>query len=333
MTEQQKDKIKGVFYGQAIGDALGLGAEFLSKKQIAAYYPNGLRDYSQIVQDAHRSRWRKGDWTDDTDQFLCVVDSILQAKKVDEVAFAEKLFACYNDSPMGIGQTVYKVVTMPQFIQFPHKAAEVVWKMSGRKAAANGAIMRTSMLGAYAYWDVEKVIANTERIARVTHWDPRCVGSSVIVTYAISRIIHQNIYATPEEIMAIGERYDKRIRPYIELALNKDIGALALDAQPSIGYTLKAMAAGLWAYFHAPDFETGILKVIHEGGDADTNACIAGSLLGAKFGFEGIPQQLVDGLLRRDVLEELFLRFVSDLGELEDVSQYTTRKDSRGSGD
>ena len=85
MTEKQLDIIKGVFYGQAIGDALGLGTEFLNKSEISEYYPHGLSDYSQIVQDAHRSRWKIGDWTDDTDQFLCICNSILKSNKVDEL--------------------------------------------------------------------------------------------------------------------------------------------------------------------------------------------------------------------------------------------------------
>jgi hypothetical protein len=38
---------------------------------------------------------------------MCVYDSILTAKKVDEFAFAEKLFDWFEDSPMGIGHTVY----------------------------------------------------------------------------------------------------------------------------------------------------------------------------------------------------------------------------------
>ena len=50
-------------------------------------------------------------------------------------------------------------------------------------------------------------------------------------------------------------------------------------------------------------YQEGILEVIHQGGDADTNAAVAGSVLGAKFGFSGIPQKWVEGLRYRSELE------------------------------
>jgi ADP-ribosylglycohydrolase len=48
---------------------------------------------------------------------------------------------------------------------------------------------------------------------------------------------------------------------------------------------------------HAQSYEDGILQIIHEGGDADTNAAVAGALLGARFGYNNIPQQWVKELV------------------------------------
>lgn len=313
MTENQLDKIKGVFYGQAIGDALGLGAEFLDKDQMAEYYPNGLSEYAQIVQDKHRSRWKIGDWTDDTDQFLCICDSIIKSGEVNEIAFAEELYTWFKDVPMGIGQTVYKVVSLPQFTLYPHKAAALVWKLSKQNNASNGAIMRTSILGTYEFWDCNKVAHNTEKIAKVTHWDSRCVGSCVVLTLVISNLLFESKMLSLEELCHIADRYDSRIRPFIEKAYSRPIGDLCLDETNSIGYTLKAMSAGLWACFHAENFEEGLLKVINEGGDADTNACVAGSVLGAKFGYKSIPEKYVDGLIYKDTLEEKLAKYIEVL--------------------
>jgi len=36
------DRMLGCLYGQAIGDALGLGTEFLNKDDVLKHYPNGL---------------------------------------------------------------------------------------------------------------------------------------------------------------------------------------------------------------------------------------------------------------------------------------------------
>ena len=51
-----KERFRGTIFGQAIGDALGLSTEFMSKQEVGRFYPNGIEDYSQIVQDDHRRR-------------------------------------------------------------------------------------------------------------------------------------------------------------------------------------------------------------------------------------------------------------------------------------
>lgn len=313
MTEEQLDKIKGVFYGQAIGDALGLGTEFLNKKEVSDYYPKGLTDYSQIIQDKHRKRWKIGDWTDDTDQFLCICDSILNNQNVDELSFANELYKWFKGVPMGIGQTVYKVVSMPQFTFYPHKAAELVWKLSKQQNASNGAIMRTSILGTYEFWDYNSVVINTEKISKVTHRDNRCIGSCVVVTLLIANILNESQYLDAKQLCHIADKYDNRIKSFIEISLTSDIEQLDLDEPTAIGYTLKAMSAGLWAYFNAKNFENGILKVINEGGDADTNACVAGSILGAKFGFTSIPERFINGLIHKDILESRYNEYIEQL--------------------
>jgi len=69
-----------------------------------------------------------------------------------------------------------------------------------------------------------------------------------------------------------------------------------LGSKKGVGYTVKALSAALWAYLYAGSFEEGLLAIINEGGDADTNGCIAASVLGAKFGFDTIPKRWVNGI-------------------------------------
>ena len=53
-----KNKIYGTLFGQAIGDALGLGTEFMTKVEAQEKYPNGLKEYGQIIRDYHRAKFQ-----------------------------------------------------------------------------------------------------------------------------------------------------------------------------------------------------------------------------------------------------------------------------------
>lgn len=329
MNKRQENIIKGVFFGQAIGDALGLGTEFLTRNQVLNIYPHGLSAYHQIIQDEHRSRWTAGDWTDDTAQFLCIVDAIVEHGEINEHLFAKQLYKWFKDAPMGIGQTVLKVVSVPQYTLYPHKAAELVWKLSKYRNAANGAIMRTSMLGLWEFSDIKKVTENTVNICKATHFDPRCVGSCVIITSIIATLMQNGILLTENELVEIAEKYDNRISEFIRLAKRGSVEQLELDGVSSMGYTLKTLSAGLWAYFNAENFEDGLIKIVNQGGDADTNAAVACSLLGAKFGIEDIPEKYINGLLRKDLLSEKVNLFIDKDGVSTSPNAQTCPSDLR----
>jgi ADP-ribosylglycohydrolase len=291
-----------ILFGLAVGDALGLATEFMSKDEVQTHYPDGISDYSQIIRDKHRSRWSPGSWTDDTDQALCIINAVRNHRQLTAVTFAQELRKWFDKNPMGIGQTVYKVITAPQFTEKPHSAAKLIWKMSGRKSAANGAIMRTAAVACWQSDDESAVRSNAETICKVTHYDPRCVGSSVIITMIVRSLITSGEPLSLHQLIQLGEDYDPRIREYIVLAYNNSISSLNLDDKQTMGYTLKTMAAGLWAYFHATSYEHGISTIIRQGGDADTNAAVAGSILGAKFGLNNIPSNWLNGLQNKHIL-------------------------------
>ena len=301
INESVKDKVKGVIYGQAIGDALGLGTEGMTDEDIAWKYPNGISHYSDIFQDRHRKRWKIGDWTDDTDMMLCIANAVIKDKGVNLTSIARNFKEWADGEPMGIGETTYKVLSFGDYVEKPFDASKMLWEMSHQQSAANGGVMRTSIVGLFPK-AVEECAVN---ICRLTHYDPRCVGSCAIVSLLIHSLVYEEEKLSYHKIVDIAQRYDSRIREYIDLSLNTDIRALDLQDWDSVGYTLKTLAAGLWAYWNAPSFEGGLLSVVRAGGDADTNAAVAGAILGAKFGFSAIPQEYIDGLIYKEQLDEV----------------------------
>lgn len=51
------------------------------------------------------------------------------------------------------------------------------------------------------------------------------------------------------------------------------------------------------------------MKIVLSGGDADTNAAVAGAILGAKFGIDQIPEEWKDGLLYASMLHNKVQEF------------------------
>ncbi|KAL6061609.1 ADP-ribosylglycohydrolase [Balamuthia mandrillaris] len=321
-----RDRIYGCIFGNAIGDAVGLATEFMNKEQANMSYGINTIRYADFARDRHRRRWVIGDFTDDTDQMLLILENMLQHDGIPHVNdFALSLLRWAkqgfgelgDDGGMGIGRTVHSVLAHPTFLEDPHSASEQVWEGMNRTGAANGAVMRTSLLGILNFDNLPLVIQNTQNIAKVTHYDPRCVASCVAVTVAIAtmlqarldpslpedreKILQTALECALQENLECLKDGDKQ-REEFERHLNaKDFYALQLDEGSSIGYTLKCAGAG-FVGLRYDNFEEAIMCLVREAGDADTNGAVCGAMLGTKLGFSALPMEWVEGLAHKEWL-------------------------------
>ncbi len=230
---------------------------------------------------------------------------------------------------LGLGGLVGAVLDedTKQFINKPQQIAKEVWQASPRptptgcKPAANGALMRTSIIPVIINQHFEKMERKTKQACLVTHADPRCVASCIALNTAIFRLINEGSVQDAKK-----EAYQKGLNAlekqknaldsfdfencqekdeYTDETLEKCINAKNLDelklAEGFIGYTYKALSAAFWALNQANNlkrstqksneaiFREVITQIVGEGGDADTNAAPAAALVGAYLGYSSIP--------------------------------------------
>jgi len=320
------DKIRGCIFGAALGDAVGLATEFLSKEQVLAHYRKE-QDWAPgqegVFCDTHRMGFPRGDWTDDTDQLVLMLHSLLEtAGMADSRDFGLKIadwmehgFAGLGDQgAAGLGKSTKSVLQHPEFLTDPTAAAEQVWRSGGGKVAPNGAVMRTAVCGIPFYWDRERVRENSSVLCRATHADPRCLASCHIVSCLVSEMLcaaesglgHQKVEQDLQEMVdaCVVEARDllsdpEHIADYQLHASKASLQELHLSEPHSIGYTFKCVFASLLTLQEGAargEFASAMIDLVMEGGDADTNGAVAGALLGCHLGYSALPREWVNAM-------------------------------------
>ena len=230
---------------------------------------------------------------------LCIADAVNEDKGVNFLNIARHFKTWAEGMPMGIGSHTYKALTIGDYAEKPFEVSYMAWKMSRYQSAANGGLMRTSVVGLFP----KEVRTCAENICKLTHYDPRCIGSCVIVSELIHALVYGMESQTRSEMLDTVIQYDADICEYIDNAwLETDVKKLVY--YDNCGYTLVTLSVALWSYWHVSSFEEGLLAIVNAGGDADTNAAVACAILGAKYGFHAIPKEYVDGLLYKETLDK-----------------------------
>lgn len=240
------NKIQGVIYGQALGDALGLATEFMGPEQVEATYADKLNEnfeFSQIIQDAHRSIWAAGDWTDDTDLFLIGMKSYIDATKsnsyhahVDtfrdnlDAWFSHGIPECGDSKPHGCGNTMKMIWGDPEFLHSTKTSAQRVYvynPFNPCASASNGGVMRIGWIGASGLNFDEIAHLTIDNIA-LTHCDPRCIASGLFVNFLIGQLT--NGFDKNQKPHDLFNQVIEQIKPYLDKYINQFNREMAIMA-------------------------------------------------------------------------------------------------------
>ena len=297
------DRIKGAIFGYALGDALGLGTEFMNRHEVNTYYPGGLRNFGQIICDSHRCQWEKGEWTNDTEIVVRLLESMMRDGALDVRHFAASLREWHDANDKEMIPVLRRIMESDSWVADPIVTAHRIWQSQRFVEASNEAVGRGIAVALLSRR--EDLLENTRKAVLVTHDDSRCVVSTMVIAKTAFSLLHGE---EPDfsELQKLCDDLDRRVTPYLLHARDcEDIADLELDDEETMAYTRKTMAAALWALWHAePDPAETFFKVIDAGGDADTNAAAAGALLGLKYGYDAIPDEKKK-LLKFDYLNDL----------------------------
>jgi ADP-ribosylglycohydrolase len=88
-----------------------------------------------------------------------------------------------------------------------------------------------------------------------------------------------------------------------------EIAKLSRESIQSTGYVVHSLEASLYTFLTTESIADAVLNAVNLGGDTDTIAAITGSLSGAFYGYQNIPQTWRSQLKRIDDIDRLTEKF------------------------
>ena len=304
---------RGALLGLAVGDALGTTNEF--RKLQAPPFPTLATGLHTEMRGAGPFNLKPGQVTDDT-QMACCIGAVLKSLHRYDVVEAAKQYVAWKPHAFDVGnQTAEAIDACAAGNLFsPESAGRGVWQRSGQKAAGNGSLMRTAPIGVFFANDKAARVQASLEDSAITHFDPRCQLACVALNGSIAQAITSVQPATPAALVTAADldlslaasMLGKSAPDYViqikdAIACLREDLEFAQEDDPELygpdlhlhaqaGFVRVAFRLAYWELFHAPSFEAALIDVVNRGGDSDTNAAIAGALLGATCGEEKIPE-------------------------------------------
>ena len=316
-TATLPEQARAALLGLAVGDALGVPVEFLSRVARRQDPVTGMRAFGTHRQPA-------GTWSDDSSLTFCLAETLARptgrTAAPDLADFAQRSINWrYNAYWTATGET-FDVgnATSTAIGRLQRGIAPTAAGPNSESDNGNGALMRILPLAFHEIWRAENLDLNaawalTEAVASVTHGHPRSTLGCFLYLLVARGLLGglapaeactamrelANPWLENGSIPAVVE--DKHYR----WVLSDELTNQPENAISSSGYVVDTLEAALWCLLEHDTYAATVLAAVNLGDDTDTTGAVAGGLAGLAYGETSIPAEWLAVLARRADIEDL----------------------------
>lgn len=292
--------------GALCGDAAGAVLEFFGG-------PIGRGDVAHAMQMPGGGTWElaPGQITDDGELTMSLLAAVADAARTGTPPreHAASAYARWVASdPFDIGATTAASLGCLRHATWAARAGEVGLADAMTEAArerctaskANGSLMRATPL---AVWGASRgrdaLVRAAKEDAALSHPNPACVDAACAYVLAIASLLRAPGDAARAFDAAASWVHDHG-GDEVASWLDDARGGVVVPYAPQIGFVRIAFTHAFRHLALETIWEEAIAETLLGGGDTDTNACIVGGLLGARWGAAAIPQSMRAAVLGAD---------------------------------
>jgi ADP-ribosyl-[dinitrogen reductase] hydrolase len=279
--------------GAAVGDALGVPVEFVSRKELMKNPVEDMREYGTHNQPA-------GTWSDDTSLILALIAG-LREKEYNIGSIADKFVQWYEKGKYTPYGKVFDIgnSTLDAILKIKNG---VSFKESGgnqEKDNGNGSLMRILPLAFYLHDEenIEKRAKTIYEISGITHNHIRSkVACHIYIEIAIKLIEGKSLSNAYRDVCIMLKNYYVNKLNFIESRIFEDvlsgnIQSKRIEDIKSTGYVIDTIVSSLWCLLNTDSYKSAVLQAVNLGDDTDTVGAVTGGLAGIFYGLENIPKE------------------------------------------
>ena len=295
-------KLKDGIIGFAVGDALGVPAEFKSREELTRSPITDMKANGTYNVPA-------GTWSDDTSMTLATLHSIIEKGVIDTNNMADKFLKWFRNAEYTATNETFDIgrTTLQALVKYELKLDKASdCGGSGEYDNGNGSLMRILPIAYYIYYkkikDINVIYNLVKEVSSITHaHEISILGCYIYVIYTMLLLDGK------DKIEAYKYMQKADYSNFSDYSISKYKRVLqdTADDISSSGYVVSTLEAVMWLFLNSNEYNITILKAVNLGEDTDTIAAITGGLLGIYYGANSIKESWKQQLKKYDYIMQL----------------------------